>query len=91
MDTRKIKLMLTCKQASQIISQSLDKPLSRSDRLKLKFHLLICKACSRFNKQLHLIKTTVSRMKLETENDDTIQLTMEAKARINRAIDSKQH
>ncbi len=91
METRKMKLMLTCKQASLIISQSLDNPLSRSDRMKLKFHLFICKACTRFNRQLHLIKTIVQRMKLETENDDTIQLTIEAKARINRAIESKQH
>jgi hypothetical protein len=86
-----MKLMLTCKQASQIISQSLDNPLSRSDRIKLKFHLFICNACTRFNQQLHLIKTAVKRMKLETENDTTIQLTVEAKARINQAIDSKQH
>jgi hypothetical protein len=86
-----MKLMLTCKQASQIISQSLDNPLSRSDRMKLKFHLFICNACTRFNQQLHLIKTAVQRMKLETENDTTIQLTVEAKARINQAIDSNHH
>lgn len=91
METHKMKLMLTCKQASQIISQSLDNPLSRSDRMKLKFHLFICNACTRFNQQLHLIKTVVQRMKHETENDDTIQLTVEAKARINQAIDSNHH
>ncbi len=86
-----MKLMLTCKQASQIISQSLDNPLSRSDRMKLKFHLFICNACTRFNQQLHLIKTVAQRMKHETENDDTIQLTVEAKARVNQAIDSNHH
>jgi hypothetical protein len=91
MSTHKMKLMLTCKQASQIISQSLDNPLSRSVRLKLKFHLFICNTCTRFNQQLHLIKTAVKLMKLETENDDTIQLTVEAKTRINQAIDSKQY
>ncbi|MDI1361863.1 zf-HC2 domain-containing protein [Methylotenera sp.] len=86
-----MKLMLTCKQASQIISQSLDNPLSWSDRIKLKFHLFICNACTRFNQQLRLIKSAVQRMKLETENDDTIQLTVDAKARINQAIDSNHH
>ena len=83
--------MLTCKQASQIISQSLDNPLSWSDRMKLKFHLFICDACTHFNKQLRLIKNAIQRMKLETENDDTIQLTVDAKARINQAIDSNHH
>ena len=86
-----MKLMLTCKQASQIISQSLDNPLSWSDRMKLKFHLFICDACTHFNKQLRLIKNAVQRMKLETENDASIQLTVDAKARINQAIDSNQH
>ena len=86
-----MKLMLTCKQASQIISQSLDNPLSWSDRMRLKFHLFICDACTHFNKQLRLIKNAVQRMKLETENDASIQLTVDAKARINQAIDSNQH
>jgi hypothetical protein len=85
-----MKLMLTCKQASQLISQSLDEPLSWSDRMKLKFHLFICNACTRFNQQLRLIKNAVLSIKSETENDATIQLSLEAKARINQAIESNQ-
>ena len=85
-----MNLMLTCKQASQLISHSLDQPLSWSDRMKLKFHLFICNACTRFNQQLRLIKNAVLRIKFETENDATIQLSLEAKARINQAIESNQ-
>ena len=83
-----MKLLLTCKQASQIISQSLDNPLSWSDRTKLKFHLFICRACNRFNQQLRLIKNTIERMIIETESDASIQLSLDAKARINRAVES---
>ena len=83
-----MKLMLTCKQASRIISQSLDNPLSWSDRMKLKFHLFICDACTRFNKQMRLIQNAVLRIKFETENDDAIHLSLDAKARINKAIES---
>ena len=83
-----MKLMLTCKQASRIISQSLDNPLSWSDRMKLKFHLFICDACTQFNKQMRLIKNAVLRIKFETENDDAIHLSLDAKARINKAIES---
>jgi hypothetical protein len=82
-----MKLMLTCKQASQIISQSLDNPLSLSDRIKLKFHLFICNACTRFYQQLRLIRDAVLRVKYETENDVTIQLNLDAKAKINKAIE----
>ena len=86
-----MKLMLTCKQASQIISQSLDNPLSRSDRMKLKFHLFICNACTRFNQQLRLIKDAVQRIKFDTENDTSIQLSLDAKVRINQAVESNNH
>jgi hypothetical protein len=78
--------MLNCKQASQIISQSLDKPLSWSDRMKLKFHLFICNACNRFNLQLHLLCDAIQRIRQDTENDSSIGLSTEAKARITHRI-----
>jgi len=83
-----MKLMLTCKQASQIISKSLDNPLSLLERVTLKFHLFICNACTRFNQHLRLIKKAIERIKIETENDTTIQLSLEAKARIHQAAES---
>jgi hypothetical protein len=83
-----MKLLLNCKQASQIISQSLDNPLSWPDRMKLQFHLFICNACTHFNQQLRLIRNAVLRIKFETENDATIQLSLDAKARINKAVES---
>ena len=86
-----MKLMLTCKQASQIISQSLDSPLSWSDRMRLKFHLSICDACTRFNQQLRLLSTAVKRIIQTTESDNTIQLSLETKARIIKAIESRNH
>ena len=86
-----MKLMLTCKQASQIISRSLDNPLSWSDRMKLKFHLFICDACNRFNQQLRLLNSAVKRLIQTTESDSTIQLSLEAKARITSAIESRKH
>lgn len=86
-----MKFMLTCKQASQIISQSLDNPLSWSDRMRLKFHLLICNACNRFNQQMRLLNIAVKQVIQTTENDNTIQLSLEAKARMTKAIESKNH
>lgn len=86
-----IKFMLTCKQASKLISQSLDRPLSLSGRVKLRFHLFICDACTRFNKQLGQLRTAVHRMRQDTENDDSIELPSDAKVRITNAIASKHH
>ena len=84
----KIKFMLTCKQASQLISQSLDRPLIWSDRVKLRFHLFICDACTRFNLQLNQLRVAVRRLRGDIENDRAIQLPLEAKARIVNHISS---
>jgi hypothetical protein len=84
-----MKLILTCKQASQIVSQSLDRPLSWSDRMKLKFHFFICAACNRFNRQLHQLRLAVNRVTQLTENDSNIKLSVDAKIRITTAVESK--
>lgn len=86
-----MKLMMTCQQASQLISQSLDHPLSWSDRFNLRLHLFICDACTRFNRQLHVIKNAVLRMRFETEHDTSIQLSLAAKVKIQQAIAAKNH
>ncbi|HYN55460.1 MAG TPA: zf-HC2 domain-containing protein [Methylotenera sp.] len=88
------KYMLTCKQASKLISQSFDRRLSWSNRLQLRLHLFICNACTRFKFQLNQLRAAVLHLRQDTENDSTIQLPSEAKARIasgiNNVIESKQ-
>jgi len=84
-----MKLLLTCKQASLIISISIDNKLSLSDHLKLKFHFIICDACKRFNQQLRFIKTAIQQIKHQTENDSSIQLSLDAKAKIKSVVEAK--
>ncbi len=81
-------MMLTCKQASQLISQSLDRPLSLPDRIKLRFHLFICNACTRFNHQLKRLRAAIQALRGQIENDNAIQISTEAKARIMTNISS---
>lgn len=80
--------MLTCKQASQLVSQSLDRPLSWSERVQLRFHLLICNACQRFKQQLSQLLKAIQQLKNETVHDQTIHLPIDAKARILQTIES---
>lgn len=47
--------MLTCKEATQLLSQSQDRPLALRERLALRLHLLICDACSNFRRQLDFV------------------------------------
>lgn len=82
--------MLSCKESSQLISQSLDRPLSIRERLALRLHLLICDVCSRFVKHMNLLRLAMRRMRQQTEQDEGIQLTPEARKRIADMIDSRQ-
>jgi hypothetical protein len=80
--------MLTCKQASQLVSQSLDRPLSWSERMQLRFHLLICNVCRHFKQQLNQLLIAIEQLKNETVLDQTIQLSTDAKTKILQVIES---
>lgn len=83
--------MLNCKEASQIISQSLDRPLSFSERLQLKVHLLMCDACRQFKRQLVALQQHFKTMVRQVENDENIHLSAQKKADILEKINSRQH
>ena len=80
--------MLSCKGASQLISQSIDRALTRRERLSLGLHLLICDVCRRFSRQLLVLTAAVKRLRDNTEADTEIQMPPETKQRIADAIES---
>lgn len=79
--------MLDCKEASQLISESLDRPLSLSERWQLKVHLWMCDACRRFKQQLNQLRQHLKALIQQTENDESIQLSQAAKQAILQKID----
>ncbi len=78
--------MLSCKQASQIISQSLDRSLTTRERFALKLHLLICKYCKYFSQQVHALRVSLSLATSAIENDDTIKMPSVAKKNITDMV-----
>lgn len=83
-------MMISCKHASQLISKSLDQRLSFFERLSLRLHLLICKVCTRFRQQLYILQSAMKELLKQTENDETIQLPLQSKKRIQDLIESSQ-
>lgn len=79
--------MLSCKQASRLLSQSLDRRLTWRERTALRLHLTICDVCRRFGRQLMLLREAAKRMVRLTEQNETLQLSQEAKARIASTLD----
>jgi hypothetical protein len=83
--------MLTCKQASQLLSQSLDRPLNRGERFGLRLHLLICKFCKRFLQQVVVIQNAIRLEVKMTEQNEEIKLSKDAVQRITQAINLNHH
>lgn len=77
--------MLNCKQASKLVSLSLDRPLSWSERWQLKLHLFICNSCRRFAKQLKLLAAAIHLRNKIMENDQDIKLSPAVKNQILQA------
>ncbi len=55
-------MTLRCDQASRLISNSQEAPLNKAERLALSFHLLICRVCRKYKKQLKLIRHILGRL-----------------------------
>lgn len=73
---------MTCKQAAEVISRSLDVPLSISARVGLGVHTLFCGPCSRFRRQLFLLHAACEDAMHEEAETAGGGLSIEARARI---------
>lgn len=79
-------LFPTCRQASQLQSAALDRSLSLPQRLGLRVHLLICKWCRRYGKQIRAVHQS-ARTHQETLTEALPQtLSPAARERIQRAL-----
>jgi hypothetical protein len=49
-------LRLSCKEASRLISQGMERRLSLGERIALRLHVRICDACTRFTSQVKFLR-----------------------------------
>ena len=49
--------MMSCKDVTHLLSDAQDRPLTLGERLPLGMHLMICKGCANFRKQLDFLRT----------------------------------
>lgn len=48
--------MLSCKQATRLCSEALDRPLDVRERLSLRMHLMMCSGCANYRAQMALLR-----------------------------------
>ena len=83
--------MLSCKDVTQLISRSMDASLPIGKRIGLRIHLLMCRFCARYEKQLLLIRETM-RMIVAAEEQSggpfREALSVEARERMKQSLQS---
>lgn len=78
--------MLTCRDASRLISEQQEYSLSFRERLGLRAHLLLCASCRRFDRQIATIRRGLRRPEHGVATDGTVRLPHTARERIRKAL-----
>ena len=79
--------MLSCKEVSRLVSESLDRRLPIRQRLAIRMHLLFCRSCTQFRRQLLLIKDAVGHLQDDIEKAvSSSPLTQEARERMKKTL-----
>ena len=89
---KNIVLILTmrCDEASRLISHSQETPLGGAEKCALSFHLLICRMCRKYKKQLKLMRELLSRLRQpEFYDESASSLLNKEQSRAMRARISK--
>ena len=82
--------MFCCKDVSQKISESMDRTLPLHHRMFIRIHILMCKYCSRFRRQLLLLREAAQKMDLSPEAlAAAVGLSPEARERMKKAIEAQ--
>jgi hypothetical protein len=53
--------LVSCSEATRLVSQRQDRPLPWGERVKLGLHLAVCSACSRFERQMKFMREAMRR------------------------------
>lgn len=56
------RLRIRCKEAHQLLSERMDRPISAAERLRLWLHLRFCDMCSKVERQLGFMQSAIRRL-----------------------------
>ena len=55
--------MLSCKESTYLMSAAQDRPLGLRERLALRLHLMICKGCANYDRQMDFLRAACGRLR----------------------------
>jgi hypothetical protein len=78
--------MLNCREATRLISQSMDAKLPWHRRLAMKVHLLYCVWCRRYAAQLHFLRAATRELTPEALDTPPQKLSNEEKEQMRARV-----
>lgn len=57
----------TCKEVTHLVLQAEDKALPLADRIAVRLHMVVCRACPRFVKQVQFMRKASARWRQYSE------------------------
>jgi len=79
--------IFNCKAVTRMVSESMDRKLPFYQRIGIRMHLLMCKLCSRYRRQLSFLRETIRLQAASSEDiESAIVLPPGARERIKRSI-----
>ena len=61
--------MYSCEQASKLSSRAMEQPLTPSERMLLRMHLMMCRQCSNFTRQIEFLRRASRKIPEVLEQD----------------------
>lgn len=66
-------MIITCKEATRLASQGLDRKLGFADRVVLRLHLAICKGCANAARQMEFLRRAIARLGEDADEPGAVQ------------------
>ena len=80
------ELSPNCREATRLQSEALDRPFGLGQRIGLRIHLVLCKWCRRYGKQIDFLRSAAHRHEEHEQGLPPQSLPPEARERIKRRL-----
>lgn len=82
-----VRVMPSCRDVSELVSQSMDQRLPLTKRMTIRLHVSMCSLCRRYEKQLRLLREGARHFADPEENTAQSSLSPEAAERLKKALE----
>jgi len=88
-DPTPVPIVTSCKQAARLVSMSFERKLSLREWVVMRLHLMTCKTCTFYGRQIKALRTIFNcheEVLSNTPASDDEKLTDQAKQRIKKTL-----